>query len=82
MESIGNLLLFIQNLDPVHALLAVLSVFPWGFFFYMFQPESSRKTSVSLTALLAGILSTQIIMGLHPVFWPEVDFKPRKTSLL
>lgn len=48
----------------------------------MFQPESSRKTSVSLTALLAGILSTQIIMGLHPVFWPEVDFKPRRTSLL
>lgn len=48
----------------------------------MFQPESSRKTSVSLTALLAGILSTQIILGLHPVLWPEVDFKPRKTSLL
>ncbi len=48
----------------------------------MFQPESSRKTSVSLTALLAGILSTQIILGLHPLLWPEVDFKPRKTSLL
>lgn len=29
-----------------------------------------------------GYVSTRIILGLHPIIWPEVDFKPKKTSLL
>lgn len=35
-----------------------------------------------VVSLFLGYLSTRIILGLHPIIWPEVDFKPKKTSLL
>lgn len=88
--TIENFQLFFQEnwksileLDRTHLLLSFLSVFPWGFAIWYFQPSPKlRKTLLLLGAFILGILSTKLILALHPVFWPEVNFKPRKTSVL
>lgn len=82
-QYLANKWQLIQSLDKEHFLLAVLSILPWGFTVYYFQPAKiSKKLFISILALLVGILSTEIILSLHPVFWPEVNFKPKKTSVL
>ncbi len=72
-----------MSIDAEHFFLAILSILPWGFTVYYFQPTKFlKKLLICLSALLIGILSTEIILSLHPIFWPEVNFKPKRTSIL
>lgn len=83
LQYLTNKWLLIQSLDREHFLLAILSILPWGFTVYYLQPgKPLKKLFISLFALLVGILSTEIILSLHPIFWPEINFKPRRSSIL
>ncbi len=78
------LIKFLSSLDSKILLLSVLSILPWAFFLFVLQPSSNgRKFFISFCAFGLGILSTQFILYLHPILWPEVNFKPKKaTSML
>ena len=72
---------FLSSINYNSALLAVLSVLPWAFFLYQLQPsKTSKKILIITLAFLFGVISTQVILYLHPVLWPEVNFKPKKTA--
>jgi RsiW-degrading membrane proteinase PrsW (M82 family) len=88
--TIQNFVLFFQEnwkaiieADKVHLTLAFFSVLPWGFTVWYFQPCSKvRKFFLTLGAIFLGILSTKLILALHPILWPDINFKPRKTTIL
>ncbi|MCX8000286.1 MAG: PrsW family intramembrane metalloprotease [Leptospiraceae bacterium] len=70
-------------MNKEHFLLAILSILPWGFTVYYFQPTKVvKKFLICPLSLLIGILTTEIILSLHPVLWPEVNFKPKRPSIL
>lgn len=50
--------------------------------FLLHPNKPSKKVKIILLALFLGFISTRIILFLHPIIWPEIDFKPRKTSML
>jgi RsiW-degrading membrane proteinase PrsW (M82 family) len=80
LESNWKMLL---GVDTTHLLLAFLTILPWGFVIYYFQPTGRvRKLLIILGAFILGILSTKLILTLHPVLWPEVNFKPKRTTVL
>lgn len=64
-------------------LLAFCSILPWAFFLYVLHPETNNnKLLLAILALCLGILSTKVILSLHPILWPDVDFKPKKTATI
>ncbi len=72
---------YFSDLNYQSALLAFCSILPWAFFLFVLHPgTNSRKFLVALLAMGLGILSTEVILSLHPIIWPEVDFKPKKTA--
>ncbi len=72
---------FLNSIDFKILLYATLSILPWGFFLFTLQPSDfKRKLILSSVALILGIITTQIILYLHPIIWPEVNFKPKKTA--
>lgn len=74
---------FLNEIDPTFATLAFFSILPWGFFLAALHPGSiRRKVIISFFAILLGVVSTEVILRLHPVIWPEVDFKPRKNATI
>ncbi|MDX1960155.1 MAG: PrsW family glutamic-type intramembrane protease [Leptospiraceae bacterium] len=82
-KIIADFLKSIFELDPFHLSLSFLSILPWGFFLYKLHPDrSNKKFLVVFLALIAGFISTRIILSLHPIIWPEIDFRPRKVSML
>lgn len=74
---------FISDLSFPSVVLAFASILPWSFFLYVLHPGThSRKLLLALLALLLGVLSTKIILSLHPIIWPDVDFKPKRTATI
>jgi RsiW-degrading membrane proteinase PrsW (M82 family) len=72
---------FFSELSYTSVLLAFCSILPWAFFLYTLHPGTkARKFLIAFLALALGILSTKVILSLHPIIWPDVDFKPRKTA--
>ncbi|MCB1179273.1 MAG: PrsW family intramembrane metalloprotease, partial [Leptospiraceae bacterium] len=83
MKWLTDLLLSIENIDPGILFLSFLSIVFWGFILYKFHPEENgKKIKIIIIAMFLGFVSTRIILSLHPILWPEVNFKPKKTSLL
>ncbi|MCB1142407.1 MAG: PrsW family intramembrane metalloprotease [Leptospiraceae bacterium] len=83
MEFLREWILAIDKISPGVFTLSVLSILPWGGLLFLFHPaDPSRKTKIFLWSLLLGFLSTQVILALHPILWPEVNFKPKKVSML
>lgn len=73
----------IKKLEFTYLAYAIFSIFPWGFALYTLHPVSkTKKRFLLLIALLAGILSTKIILELSGILWPDVNFRPRRISLL
>ncbi len=69
----------LSELNTMSVILAFGSILPWAFFLYVLHPgTTSRKLLLAFLALCLGILSTKVILSLHPIIWPEVDFKPKK----
>ncbi|MDL5246984.1 PrsW family glutamic-type intramembrane protease [Leptospira weilii] len=64
------------------ALLGFLSIFPWGFFLILLFPGkiTSRKIILIFFAFFLGYLSTEIVLKLHPIFWPDVKIAAPKRS--
>lgn len=50
--------------------------------FILHPGKTSRKLNLVFWSLLLGYISTRLILYLHPIIWPEVDFKPKKMSLI
>jgi RsiW-degrading membrane proteinase PrsW (M82 family) len=74
---------FFSDLSYPSILLAFCSVLPWSFFLYVLHPgNNNRKLLIALIALGLGVLSTKVILSLHPVIWPEVDFRPKRTTTI
>ena len=74
---------FFSDSNTMSLLLAFGSILPWAFFLYILHPgESSRKLLLAFLAICMGILSTAVILYLHPIIWPEVDFKPKKVATI
>lgn len=74
---------FLNSIDYKILLYSILSILPWGFFLFHLQPSSAkRKLILAIIALGLGILTTQIVLYLHPIIWPEVNFKPKKTATI
>lgn len=83
MESITKFFLSFQEIDPGHAALAFFSILFWGYILFLFHPEESgKKIKIILIALFLGFISTRFILALHPILWPEISFKPKKTTIL
>ncbi len=83
MNWLTKQLLLLQEIDPGHAALALLSVAFWGYVLFLFHPEEhGKKFKIILLALFLGFVSTRLVLSLHPILWPEVNFKPKKTSIL
>lgn len=73
------MLTFFSELSPIGIVLAFLSILPWAFFLLGLHPgKTNKKFLIAVIALGLGILSTKVILMLHPIIWPEVDFKPKK----
>lgn len=71
---------FLSDLSFMSVLLAFCSILPWAFFLFALHPgANARKFLIAILALALGILSTKIILSLHPIIWPDVDFKPKRT---
>jgi len=71
---------FLSELSFMSVLLAFCSILPWAFFLFALHPgANARKFLIAILALGLGILSTKIILSLHPIIWPDVDFKPKRT---
>ncbi len=70
---------YISDLSLFNLLLSFGSILPWAFFLFILHPgPTARKFLIALLALFLGILSTEIILTLHPIIWPEVNFKPKR----
>jgi len=83
LDQVSRFFLTLEQISFSDLFLAFLSIMPWGLALFFFQPgKSSRKLKIVLFALLMGFISTRLILYFHPIIWPEVDFKPRKTSML
>lgn len=63
-------------------LLGFLSVLPWGFFLILLFPGKNtwQRIFLILFALFLGYLSTEIVLKLHPIFWPDVKLSAPKRS--
>jgi RsiW-degrading membrane proteinase PrsW (M82 family) len=82
-KQIIDYLLSLEKIDPTHVVLAFLSILPWAFFLLLLHPASFRKKFILASiGLFFGFLTTRVILGLHPLLWPEIDFKPKRMSLL
>lgn len=74
---------FFSELNSMSVLLAFGSILPWAFFLYVLHPgDNTRKFLIAFLALCLGVLSTKVILSLHPIIWPEIDFKPKKTATI
>ncbi|TGL68222.1 PrsW family glutamic-type intramembrane protease [Leptospira kmetyi] len=64
------------------ALLGFLSILPWGFFLILLFPgkNTQQRIFLILLALFLGYLSTEIVLKLHPIFWPDVKLAAPKRS--
>ena len=83
MDIISRFFLSLEQLKFSDLFLALLSILPWGFILFLLHPgKSNRKIKIIIFSLIMGYISTRLILYLHPIIWPEVDFKPRKTSML
>jgi RsiW-degrading membrane proteinase PrsW (M82 family) len=83
MEIVREWILGLESINPSTFLLSFLSILPWGFFLYLFQPsEHSKKFKYIFWGLFLGYLSTVFILALHPILWPQVNFKPKRVSML
>lgn len=59
-----------------NVILAICSVLPWSIALFLIHPGGAkRKFLLALVALGAGYLATWVILGLHPILWPDVDPK-------
>jgi RsiW-degrading membrane proteinase PrsW (M82 family) len=73
----------LSELSIPSVLLAFGSILPWAFFLYVLHPgNNTRKFLIAVLALCLGVLSTKVILSLHPIIWPEIDFKPKKTATI
>ncbi|TGL22549.1 PrsW family intramembrane metalloprotease [Leptospira yanagawae] len=66
-------------------LIGAATVFPWAVVIWKaYKPKKGWQEVVGiLLALVFGWLSTDLILRLHPILWPETDFSPKKkVSLL
>ncbi|MCB1158891.1 MAG: PrsW family intramembrane metalloprotease [Leptospiraceae bacterium] len=80
MPDIYVLFNSLNGKDVLIAFLAFLSVFPWAFVLFAYQPSpNKRKLLLAFLALCLGILSTKLILSLHEIIWPKVDMKPVKS---
>ncbi|MBE7410583.1 MAG: PrsW family intramembrane metalloprotease [Leptospiraceae bacterium] len=62
---------------------SVISILPWGLALFMLHPEKwLRKFFLATVSIVFGFLSTQVVLFLHPILWPEVEKKVKKVSLL
>lgn len=83
MDTISKFFLTLEQLKITDLFLALLSILPWGFILYLLHPgKPNRKIKIIIFSLIFGFISTRLILYLHPIIWPEIDFKPRKTSML
>lgn len=66
------------------ALLGFLSVLPWGFFLILLFPgrNTPQRILLILLALFLSYLSTEIVLKLHPIFWPDVKLPKRSGHIL
>ncbi|MDV6236815.1 PrsW family glutamic-type intramembrane protease [Leptospira ellisii] len=64
------------------ASLGFLSVLPWGAFLILLFPGKNtvQRIFLVLLALFLGYLSTEIVLKLHPIFWPDVKMAAPKRS--
>ncbi|MBM9575926.1 PrsW family intramembrane metalloprotease [Leptospira sp. 201903070] len=64
------------------ALLGFLSILPWGFFLILLFPgkNTPQRIFLILLALFLGYLSTEIVLKLHPIFWPDVKMAAPKRA--
>jgi RsiW-degrading membrane proteinase PrsW (M82 family) len=73
------------KIDVWDYLFGALSVLPWAIAIYKaYTLPKSRNIHIGLIfGLLLGWVATVLIIWLHPVFWPQADFVPKKkVSLL
>jgi RsiW-degrading membrane proteinase PrsW (M82 family) len=83
MDIISKFFLGLEQLKFSDLFLALLSILPWGFILFLLHPgKLNRKLKIIIFSLIMGYISTRLILYLHPIIWPEIDFKPRKTSML
>ncbi|RHX85570.1 PrsW family glutamic-type intramembrane protease [Leptospira stimsonii] len=69
-----------MNVDV--ALLGFVSILPWGFFLILLFPgkNTPQRIFIILLALFLGYLSTEIVLKLHPIFWPDVKMAAPKRA--
>lgn len=78
-----DLLSVLKKIEFNYLLYALLSIFPWGLVLYLLHPVfKNRKRIIVIAALIAGIISTQVIIYISGWLWPDVDFQPRRISIL
>ncbi|ABZ93392.1 Conserved hypothetical protein [Leptospira biflexa serovar Patoc strain 'Patoc 1 (Ames)'] len=66
-------------------LIGAATVLPWAIVIWKaYKPKKGwQEVFGIILALVFGWLSTDLILRLHPIFWPEADFSPKKkVSLL
>ncbi len=70
-----------EKINPY--VLSILSILPWGIALFALHPEKFiRKAVLSAISIFFGFLSTQVVLFLHPLIWPEVEKKVKKVSIL
>ncbi|TGL59794.1 PrsW family glutamic-type intramembrane protease [Leptospira jelokensis] len=65
-------------------LIGAATVLPWAVVIWKaYKPKKGWQEVVGiLLALVFGWLSTDLILRLHPILWPETDFSPKKKDSL
>lgn len=61
-------------------LIGAATVLPWAIVIWKaYKPKKGwQEVFGIILALVFGWLSTDLILRLHPIFWPEADFSPKK----
>ncbi|EIE00517.1 PrsW family glutamic-type intramembrane protease [Leptospira licerasiae] len=67
-----------MNLEVI--LLAIASIFPWGFYIIYTQPDTGREKRfffIIFFALLLGWISTELVLSASAWIWPETEIKAK-----
>ncbi|MCW7489275.1 PrsW family intramembrane metalloprotease [Leptospira meyeri] len=69
-----------KEIGPIDYLIGAFTILPWAIVIWKaYKPKKGwQEVFGILLALFFGWLSTDLILRLHPILWPETDFMPKK----
>lgn len=69
-----------KEIGPIDYLIGSFTILPWAIVIWKaYKPKKGWQEVMGIfLALFFGWLSTDLILRLHPILWPETDFMPKK----